>query len=663
MNRSVSKTNATFPADASRSSEFKELLGSCRDKAVRWLLGQQHANGHWCAELQGDIILETEYYLYLRYMGFGDETLYRQLAGYVLSQQNEEGGWGLYPGAPSDLCATVKAYVMLKAMGHDPQSAPMKRIRDVILSKGGVVLVNSFTKIQLALAGLYDWNAVPAMPPELILFPKNFYFSIYSMSAWSRTIVVPLAVVCHYKKTVPLGIDIDELYVGGREKANPHMRWDRNPITWHNFFLVWNRIIKIMERFRIHPLRRWALWKSHQWLRDRIRHSDGLGTIFPAIVNSIVALKALGYSDNDPVIRREHGELERFYIVEDGKLHLQPCLSPVWDTGWAALTLRKAGLAPNDSNMVRAVEWLLTKETRLRGDWYIKNPQSEPSGWYFEYRNEWYPDVDDTTLVLRVLNLTEIPNQAELARASERGLAWLLGMQCRGGGWAAFDKDNDKYIFTKVPMADHNAMIDPPTADITGRVLELLGELGYTTEDAVVARAIKFIRSEQETDGSWFGRWGVNYIYGTWQVLVGLASVGEDMNQPYVQRAVRWMKSLQQEDGGWGETLDSYEEPHRKNESATTTASQTAWAMLGLIAASETRSRAVQLGLDYLARRQHADGDWKEEEWTGTGFPKVFYLRYHYYRHYFPLLAIATYLEETRRMKAASTEALTQASV
>lgn len=656
MNRSVQNANATLPADPSRSSEFKDLLCSCRDRAVRWLLGQQKPDGHWCAELQGDTILETEYYLYLRYMGFGDEKLYRQLADYVISQQNPEGGWGLYHGAPSELSATVKVYVMLKAMGHDLESDLMKRTREVILSLGGVVLVNSFTKIQLALVGLYDWDAVPAVPPELILFPKNFYFSIYSMSAWSRTMIVPLAIVCHYQKTVPLGIDIDELYVGGRAKANPRMRYDRNPITWHNFFLVWDRLIKVMERWHIYPLRRWALWKSHQWLRDRIKHSEGLGTIFPAMVNSIVALKALGYSNDDPIIRREHHELERFHILENNKLRLQPCFSPVWDTGWAGLALRKAGLPSNDPAMVRAVEWLLTKETRLRGDWYIKNPQNEPSGWYFEYHNEWYPDVDDTTLVLRVLNMTEIPNQAELARASERGLAWLIGMQCRGGGWAAFDKDNDKYIFTKVPFADHNAMIDPPTADITGRVLELLGELGYTTEDPLVARAIRYIRSEQETDGSWFGRWGVNYIYGTWQVLVGLACVGEDMNQPYIQRAVRWMKSLQRENGGWGETLGSYAEPHRKTEGKTT-ASQTAWAILGLIAAGETRSRAVQLGLDYLAREQHVDGDWKEEEWTGTGFPKVFYLRYHYYRHYFPLLAIATYLEETRKM-ANSPEAL-----
>jgi len=668
MNRSVSSTDATLPTDPSRSPEFRGRLSSCRDKAVQWLLGLQNRDGHWCAELQGDTILETEYYLYLRYTGLGNPTVYRQLTNYVVSQQNEEGGWGLFPGAASELSATVKAYVMLKAEGRDPESDFMKRIRDVILKLGGVVFVNSFTKIQLALAGLYDWNAVPAVPPELILFPKNFYFSIYSMSAWSRTMIVPLAVVCHYKQTVPLGIDVDELYVGGRARANPRMRYDRNPFTWHNFFLVWDRIIKTCESLRIHPLRRWALWKSHQWLRDRIKHSEGLGTIFPALVNSIIALKALGYSYDDAVVRREHQELERFHILENdesspesAKLHLQPCFSPVWDTGWAALSLRKAGLASNDPNMVRAVEWLLTKETRLRGDWYIKNPQAEPSGWYFEYRNEWYPDVDDTTLVLRVLNMTEIPNQAELARASERGLAWLIGMQCRGGGWAAFDKDNDKFIFTKVPFADHNAMIDPPTADITGRVLELLGELGYTTEDRMVSRAIRFIRSEQETDGSWFGRWGVNYVYGTWQVLVGLASVGEDMNQPYIQRAVRWLKSLQQENGGWGETLHSYEEPHRKTE-GTPTASQTAWAILGLIAAGETRSQAVSRGFDYLVREQTADGDWKEEEWTGTGFPKVFYLRYHYYRHYFPLLALGTYLEETRKMTVRA-EALAQAPV
>ncbi|MBV9463958.1 MAG: squalene--hopene cyclase [Verrucomicrobiae bacterium] len=642
---------------------FLDHLASVRDRAVRWLVSQQQSEGYWCAELQGDVILETEYFLFLRYMGFGTPEIEQALARYVLSQRNAEGGWGLFPGAPSELSATVKAYVMLKALGHDPESPLMREVRAVILRHGGIVRVNSFTKIQLALAGLYDWNAVPAIPPELILFPKNFYFSIYSMSAWSRTMIVPLAIVAHYKKTVPLGIDVDELYVGGREKANPHMLYDKNPLTWHNFFLVWNRIIKVMENLHIHPLRPLALWKSHQWLRDRIKHSEGLGTIFPALVNSMIAFHALGYSHDDPVIRREHAELERFYIWEGDKLRLQPCFSPVWDTGWAALALRRAGLASDDPSIVKSVEWLLTKETRLRGDWAIKNPLPEPSGWYFEYKNEWYPDVDDTTLVLRVLNLCEIPNQAALARASERGLDWLMGMQCRGGGWAAFDKDNDKTIFTKVPFADHNAMIDPPTADITGRVLELLGELGFTADDPSVAKAISFIRSEQERDGSWFGRWGVNYIYGTWQVLVGLASVGENMKQPYVQRAARWLRSVQKPDGGWGESLASYEEPHRKNEGAST-ASQTAWAVLGLIAVGESQSPAVLRGLRYLAETQTRDGDWSEDAWTGTGFPKVFYLRYHYYRHYFPLLAIGTWFEECRRLeRGRGFEASTSASV
>lgn len=654
MKSSVPASGAALPADILRSPEFRDRMAIAREKAVKWLLDRQQPDGHWCAELQGDTILETEFFLYLHYMGFGNPTIYRQLANYVLSQQHADGGWGLFPGAPTDLSASVKAYLMLKAIGHDPESETMRKARDQILARGGVTRVNSFTKLQLALVGLYDWNAVPTIPAELILFPKNFYFSIYSMSAWSRTMIVPLAIVYHHKKTVPMNVDIDELFVGGRAGANPHMIWDRNPFTWHNFFLAWNRLIKIMERWKIYPLRNLALWKSHQWLRDRIKHSDGLGTIFPAIVNSIFALKALGYADDDAVLRREHQELERFFIYDgdpaspESSLRLQPCFSPVWDSGWAALALRKGGVASNHPAVVKCVEWLLTKETRLKGDWYIKNPQSEPSGWYFEYRNEWYPDVDDTTLVLRVLNLTEIPNQAELARASERGLRWLLGMQCRNGGWAAFDKDNDKYIFAKVPFADHNAMIDPPTSDITGRVLELLGELGYTTEDAIVRKAVKFIRADQEEDGSWFGRWGVNYVYGTWQVLVGLASVGEDMNQPYVQHAVRWLKSIQRENGGWGETLASYEEPHRKVEGATT-ASQTAWAVLGLIASGEIKSRAVRLGLEYLAREQTPEGDWPEEEWTGTGFPKVFYLRYHYYRHYFPLLALGTYLDEARR--------------
>jgi len=330
-------------------------------------------------------------------------------------------------------------------------------------------------------------------------------------------------------------------------------------------------------------------------------------------------------------------------IREGNILRLQPCFSPVWDTVWTAVALKQAGIESTHPSLVSAAEWLLSKETTVVGDWAIKNPQPEPAGWYFEFRNEWYPDVDDTLMVIRALNMIDVPNRAELARAVERGVNWLLGMQCRDGGWASFDKDNDRYLYTQVPFADHNAMIDPPTTDITGRMLECLAELEYTTDSPVARRAIEFIRRDQCEDGSWFGRWGCNYIYGTWQALVGLAAIGEDLNQSYVQRAVRWLKSIQKEDGGWGETLASYSDSHRKGQGAST-ASQTAWALLGLIAAGETRSRSVRRGIEWLLERQKQDGSFDEKEWTGTGFPKVFYLRYHYYRAYFPLMAFSAYL-------------------
>lgn len=620
-----------------------EQAQKARRQLRDWLLAQQHAEGYWVAELQGDTILETEYALFLHYMGWGDAGTYRLLANYILGQQNTEGGWGMFADAPTDISATVKAYILLKLAGHDVNSPTLKKVRDVILRLGGIVKVNSFTKIHLALVGEFPWEGVPAIPPELILFPRNFYFSIYAMSAWSRTMIVPLAIVEHSKLTRPLPFTVDELYLGGRAQANIHLPWSSRWLSWHNFFLAWNHIIKAWQRQPIHPFRNLAVRKCHEWLLERLNHSDGLGTIFPAMVNSIFALTALGYPPDHPLIQREKKELERFHIREADTLRLQPCFSPVWDTAWAAVALKQAGLDTTNPSLVSAAEWLLSKETTIIGDWAIKNPQREPAGWYFEFRNEWYPDVDDTAMVLRALNMVDVPNRAELARAVERGFHWLLGMQCRDGGWASFDKDNDRALYTQVPFADHNAMIDPPTSDITGRVLECLGEFGYTTEMPEAGRAIEFIKRDQCADGSWFGRWGCNYIYGTWQVLVGLSQIGEDLNQPYVQRAVRWLKSVQNEDGGWGETLASYTDESLKGKGPGT-ASQTSWGILGLIAAGESRSRSVRLGLEWLLAHQNADGSFTEKEWTGTGFPKVFYLRYHYYRAYFPLLALNAYV-------------------
>jgi squalene-hopene/tetraprenyl-beta-curcumene cyclase len=621
-------------------NQVKESQTRLRD----YLLSQQHPEGYLVGELQVDTILETEYAIYLHYMGWGDPETYRKLANYILKQRNDEGAWGIFPGAPTDISATVKAYILLKLAGHELDSEPMKTSREVILKHGGINKVNSFTKIYLALVGEFPWAGVAAIPPELILFPKNFYFSIYSMSAWSRTMLVPLAIVEHHKLTRPLPFKVDELYLGGRDKANIHLPWSRKPISWHNFFLAWNYIIKAWQVQPIHPFRGYALKKCHEWLLARLEHSEGLGTIFPAMVNSIFALTALGYEPTHPLVQREKKELERFVIHEGDTIRLQPCLSPVWDTAWTTVALKTSGMEPTHPALVNAGEWMLSKETTIIGDWAIKNPQQEPAGWYFEFRNEWYPDVDDTSMVLRALNMVEIPNRAELARAVERGFHWMIGMQCRNGGWASFDKDNDRELYTQVPFADHNAMIDPPTSDITGRVLECLGEFGYTTDMPEAIKALEFIKKDQLEDGSWFGRWGCNYIYGTWQVLVGLAQIGEDLNQPYIQRAVRWLKSVQNEDGGWGESLASYNDPHLKGKGPST-ASQTAWGILGLLAAGESRSRNVRRGIQWLLNHQKADGSFDEEEWTGTGFPKVFYLRYHMYRNYFPLLALNYYVK------------------
>ncbi len=636
-----------------------ERIISARNQTRDWLLKQQHSEGYWVAELQGDTILETEYAIYLHYMGWGDAETYRLLANYVLTQQHEDGGWGIYYGAPTDISASVKAYILLKLAGHDLEAEHMKRARAEILRLGGITKVNSFTKIYLALVGEFDWEGVAAIPPELILFPKNFYFSIYSMSAWSRTMIIPLALVEHHKITRPFPFTVDELYAGGRENADIHLPWSKDLFSWHNFFLAWNSIIKVWQKQPVHPFRKMAIRKCHEWLLERLEHSDGLGTIFPAMVNSIFALSALGYSSDHPLVQREKKELERFIIREGDTMRLQPCFSPVWDTAWATVAVKQAGLEPSHPAVVSAAEWMLSKETTIIGDWAIKNPQKEPSGWYFEFRNEWYPDVDDTCMVLRALNMAEVPNRAELARAVERGFHWMLGMQCRNGGWASFDKDNDRYLYTQVPFADHNAMIDPPTSDITGRVLECLGEFGYTTEMPEAKRGIEFIKKDQCADGSWFGRWGCNYIYGTWQVLVGLAQIGEDLNQPYVQRAVRWLKSVQNEDGGWGETLGSYSDEHLKGKGPSTP-SQTSWAVLALIAAGEVRSRAVRQGLEWLLAHQKADGSFDEKPWTGTGFPKVFYLCYHYYKIYFPLLAFNAYVQAlgtTRLISVASSGA------
>jgi squalene-hopene/tetraprenyl-beta-curcumene cyclase len=536
-----------------------------------------------------------------------------------------------------------------------------------VLANGGVVECNTFTKIYLCALGQYEYDAAPAVPPEIVLFPNWFYFNIYEISSWSRGILVPLSIIYAKKpfKKIPAEQGIGELFVGGRANADLHLRWDRKrPIGWRNFFLALDRLAHLAERVHIRPLRKIAIKKAEKWMLERFERSDGLGAIYPAMLNSIVAMRALGYSFDDPQMIRAMDEFEKLGIdCPEGEpgyatptFRMQPCFSPVWDTAQVVSALGEAGLARNDPRMLKAADWLLSKEVRHRGDWAEKVKNVEPGGWYFEFNNEFYPDVDDTGEVLMALNCVENPRERYQYEVCQRALKWVWAMQCKSGGWAAFDKDNTKKIFQEVPFADHNAMLDPPTVDITGRILEMLACYGYTAADKRVQKAVQFILKEQEQDGSWFGRWGVNYLYGTFLVLRGLEAVEYSFLEPAVQQAAEWIRMVQNADGGWGETCGTYDDPNQKGVGPSTP-SQTAWALLGLLAANDTRSDSVAKGIRWLIERQHEDGSWDElmpgrngeSYYTGTGFPRVFYLGYHLYKQYFPLLALTTYRKALAR--------------
>jgi squalene-hopene/tetraprenyl-beta-curcumene cyclase len=630
-------------------------------RAKDWLFGQQHEEGYWCGELEADVMLEADYIYMHTLLGTGDPGKMQRALNEILRHQNEDGGWSLYPGGPSNINYGVKAYLALKLMGWSADHPLMVKARNWVLANGGVTECNTFTKMYLCSLGQYDYNAVPAVPPEIVLFPNWFYFNIYEISSWSRGILVPLAIIYAKKPFKKLAPEqgIDELFVGGRQNANLHLKWDKkNPISWRNFFLFTDRMIHWFERVHIRPLRTMAIRKAEKWMLERFEKSDGLGAIYPAMLNSIVALRCLDYSLDDPQIIRAMDEFERLGIdcpegTEDyptPTFRMQPCFPPVWDTAQAMYALGEAGVSRNDPRMLKAADWILSKEVRTKGDWAEKVKNVEPGGWYFEFDNEFYPDIDDTGQVLMALNCVENPRERYQYEVCQRAINWIWAMQCKNGGWAAFDKDNTKSIFQYIPFADHNAMLDPPTVDITGRMLEMLAQYGYTRKDPRVEKAVQFILKEQESDGSWFGRWGVNYLYGTFLVLRGLEAMGIWNHEPSIQQAAEWIRMVQNTDGGWGETCGTYDDPNQRG-IGPSTPSQTGWAVLGLLAAGDTRSDSVAKGVRWLIERQHKDGSWDElvpgrngeSYYTGTGFPRVFYLGYHLYKQYFPLLALTTY--------------------
>ncbi|MEE9394430.1 MAG: squalene--hopene cyclase [Planctomycetota bacterium] len=641
----------------------KELPNFVLSRAVQALTAAQNSDGHWVGELEGDTILSSEYVLLHYLLGRADrdrEELEKCLR-FLRRGQNEMGGFSLYPGGPSDVSASVKAYFALKLFGDDPDAPHMARARQRICDLGGIDACNTFTKLTLSLFGQVGWDECPAVPPELILFPKWFPFNIYEMSSWSRTIIIPLSLVWALKPCceVPAAARIDELRVDVATAVDYQRKEvDGTSKTWRLIFSSLDKAAKLAEsvngKLKIRPLRKLAINRAMDWMKARFEKSDGLGAIFPPIFYSLVAFDALGYDEDEPHFKMAMESFKGLRVPSsDDEIRIQPCHSPVWDTSIALNAMAMAGLPESHDSMQSAADWLLAREVKSFGDWSHKVKGVQPGGWYFEYQNEFYPDVDDTIMVMMALKRVA-PEKADGALG--RAMRWVWAMQSREGGWAAFDRDNNRRLLTNVPFADHNAMIDPPTADITARVLEMMGLFGIRKDNLDVQRAIKFIKREQDPIGPWYGRWGVNYIYGTWQVLRGLTEVGEDMEQPYIRRAADWLESVQNEDGGFGESIASYEDPSQMGQGMSTP-SQTAWALMGLIAAGRADCKACRRAIDYFTTTQLSDGSWEEEYWTGTGFPKVFYLRYYLYRLYFPVMAVAMWRDAIagRRGKDAAT--------
>src|SRR5215467_11634065 len=631
------------------------------EKARNHLFSRQHPEGYWCGELEADTTLESDYIIIHTLLGTGNRQRMERAVPEIIRHQNDDGGWPIFAGGPSNISASVKAYFALKLMGLKADNPVLELARKKILDLGGVTECNTFTKIYLCFMGQYDWEAVPAIPPEIVLFPNWFWFNLYEISSWSRAILVPLSVAYAKKpfKKIPAEMGIEELFVGGRHGKHLHLKRTPQKISWRNFFLVLNRVVHFCERFHIRPLRYMALKKAERWMLERFEKSDGLGAIYPGILNSIIALRCLGYSTDDPQVIRALTEFEKLGIEEAGSPYhseptfsMQPCMSPVWDTALAMFALGESGVSKDDPRMLKAADWILSKEVRAKGDWAVKVPNVQPGGWYFEFNNEFYPDVDDSAMVLLGLDKVTNPRKRYQHDVCRRAIDWIFAMQCKNGGWASFDKDNTRMVFQHIPFADHNAMLDPPTVDITGRVLEMLAAYGVTKEDKRVKKAIRFILSEQMPDGSWFGRWGVNYVYGTMLVLRGLRAMEVDIHEPYIQQGAEWLRMVQNADGGWGETCGSYDDATTRG-IGPSTPSQTAWAIMGLLAAGDTRSESVQRGILYLLEKQGSDGHWDEDQYTGTGFPRVFYLAYHLYRDYFPLVALSTYAREFAALEQA----------
>ena len=640
-------SRSSGPADPAWVSDVRTALS----RATDCLVSMQHQTGFWCGELEGDSILQSEYILLQFIIEQEHDPRLPKIANYLRTQQRpSDGAWIQYPGGKPDLSATVKAYFALKLMGDSIDAPHMQKARELVLKLGGAEQCNTYSKFYLAALGQMHYDSIPVIPPELVLLPKWFYFHLDKVSAWSRTMIMPLAVVSSYRpvRQLPAPRSIMELYSSHDYVHRPFIGFEKQLLSWKNLFLAIDKGLKLWEKSKVKPLRRNALQRIEQWILKRAdgQRSDGLGAIFPPMVYIIIALRCLGYSMDDRRVKEAEHQLDRLMIEEGNSIRLQPCFSPIWDTGIATYALCEAGFNQEQEAMRQAVQWLLQKECRDFGDWKANIQQPvQPSGWYFEFNNSYYPDVDDTAMVTMALLRSGC---ADGIPAAERGIRWILAMQNDDGGWAAFDRTISRPILEHIPFADHNAIQDPSCPDVTGRTLECLGHFGYRPDHPSVQKALRFLEFEQEPEGCWFGRWGVNYIYGTWQVVCGLKTVGVDMRQPWILNAGAWLRSIQKEDGSFGESADSYEDPSQKG-SGPSTASQTAWGAMALMSIYGPDDPGVRKGIRYLIDTQMESGTWDEPWFTGTGFPRVFYLRYHLYRLYFPIMCLGRWLREISR--------------
>ena len=636
---------AVNPVSAFATAPAREKHSNIEDaiqRALDWLLSAQTADGFWWGELEADTTLESDYIPYLHVLGKLNSEKTAKLANYVRQRQLDDGGWALFPGGPAELNATVKAYFGLRLAGDDASEPHMQSAKARVHELGGLEATNSYVRFYLALYGAIDWSYAPAIAPELMLVPRWLPFNLFEMSSWTRAIVVPMTILYALRPSWPLpeGFSIQELFRTPGAKP-PSLCRDGDALSWRNAFIALDRALKSYEGFRWKPFRKMALNRARKWMNQRLQNSEGLATIYPSMMNSVYALLAEGNDIADPAVSREIGFLDRYEIEEGDTLRIQPCISPVWDTAIAMVSLEEAGLDPSHPALVNGARWLIENQVLNGGDWQVKNRKAAPGGWAFEFRNDFYPDVDDTAFVLMALGRVAMPEEERLRGAVRRGIAWLLSMQNRDGGWGAFDHENNKQFLNHIPFADHNAMLDPSTADVTARVIECLGQMGWPATHPAVLEARAFLRRDQTVDGSWFGRWGVNYVYGTSGVLRALENFGLSKSVD-CKRAADWLRSAQNPDGGFGETAASYDDPSLKGKGPST-ASQTAWGLIGLLAAAGPDDPAVERAVAWLASRQNADGSWDESEFTGTGFPRVFYLKYHLYRNSFPLYALARY--------------------